>query len=293
MVKSNDVILRVLIGVVTISVVIVTLVGIFYNSGIEPYEFETLHGDTVLIYGRGLYKNETYSLGLQTRAQDAVTLLVCLPLLLISFIKMKNSNLKWQLIFLSAFGYFMYTYMMFMLIAYNKMFLLYILIFASSLYAFIISFSRFYERDTIMKTFNNKIPNKTIGIYLIISGMGLAVRWLADIFNSLANKTVPNALAHYTTPLVYALDLSIVVPAFFVTAVLLIMHKPLGYFMASIMIIKGLVMWISLTAMTIMLVVDGNQLGTVDLLMAPAFAIITAVFLYLIIRQKNFTEGVS
>jgi hypothetical protein len=67
----------------------------------------------------------------------------------------------------------------------------------------------------------------------------LAAMWLKMILESLLTGTVPVALESYTTLVIQALDLGIVVPAAVLSGYLLLKNKKWGYTIASIFMIKA------------------------------------------------------
>ena len=65
--------------------------GIFSGGISSKKEIQAISGQTVKLYAKGLYKNDSVSCGSQAVGQDIVTLVMGLPLLLISvFIYRKN-----------------------------------------------------------------------------------------------------------------------------------------------------------------------------------------------------------
>jgi hypothetical protein len=57
--------------------------GVFSNKGHGKYEFNSLHGETITIYGKGLYQYDSISMASQAIAQDIVTMILGIPLLII------------------------------------------------------------------------------------------------------------------------------------------------------------------------------------------------------------------
>jgi len=50
--------------------------GVFWQGSGNSYDFTTLHGETVEIYGHGLYRHDTLSYAAQAIGQDISTLVV-------------------------------------------------------------------------------------------------------------------------------------------------------------------------------------------------------------------------
>jgi len=68
-------------SIIMLAVVAASL-GIFSSGGPGRYNIETVRGETVTVYGIGLYKHMSQDVAPQGIAQDYITLLVAVPLLL-------------------------------------------------------------------------------------------------------------------------------------------------------------------------------------------------------------------
>jgi len=288
-VKFQKTISFLVFGIVVLAL-IASAAGLFLNDGPGSYEFKSLHGQTVTIYGKGLYRDETLKLGPQARGQDAVTLFLIIPLLIFSFFSARKGSLKGQLLLTGTLGYFMYTYTMYTFISYNPLYLLYIVLMTISLYAFILAIMSFNMKE-LGSAFNNQLPIRFIAGFQIFSAFGLGMRWLSDLISALINDTVPLELDHYTSIAVYSMDLGLVVPTFIVAAVLLIQRKPFGYLLTSLMIIKSVSMWLALTGMTVAASFVGVKMSFAEMAMAPFFGLISIFILVLIL--KNVKEPVG
>ncbi len=53
--------------------------GIFWQGAGESFAFTSLHGETVTIYGHGLYRYDSLSYAAQAIAQDVVTMILGVP----------------------------------------------------------------------------------------------------------------------------------------------------------------------------------------------------------------------
>ncbi len=73
-----------LVPLVAVLSILAAGAGLFWPDGGVPYSFTTVHGQTVQMYGQGLYRYETYFKAPILRGGDVLTLGVCIPLLLVS-----------------------------------------------------------------------------------------------------------------------------------------------------------------------------------------------------------------
>ena len=80
--------------------------GVFSNQGQGKYEFNSLHSKTITIYGKGLYQYDSVSLAAQAIAQDIVTMVLSVPLLIISLHLSRKGLLKGKLLLAGAMDIF-------------------------------------------------------------------------------------------------------------------------------------------------------------------------------------------
>ena len=66
--------LTILIFLIVIFAIAATTMAIFSNDGNGQYEYTSIRGKTVMIYGKGLYKDMSAEVAPQGIAQDYVTL---------------------------------------------------------------------------------------------------------------------------------------------------------------------------------------------------------------------------
>jgi hypothetical protein len=89
-----------------------------------------------------------------------------------------------------------------------------------SLFSFILTIVTI-DINSIKDNFNNKLPIKLSGRFEIFLGFSLFMLWMGKIAPSLINGTVPIGLEHYTTLVIQAMDLGIVVPLSIMSGILL------------------------------------------------------------------------
>jgi len=99
-----------------------TGMGLYYQTPGAPYQYTNHRNETVMINGHGLYFYDTVSTVAQMQANDLITLMVGLPLLIVSAWLAFKGSLRGQLLLTGTLGFFLYTYMsMSMLTAYNAL----------------------------------------------------------------------------------------------------------------------------------------------------------------------------
>lgn len=281
------------IGILVLCIVglslVATLAGILSNHGPGEYEYESIRGQNVTIYGKGYYQHMSSDVAVQGIAQDYVTLLVGIPLLLISFLLATKDTLKGKFLLAGTLGYFTVTYIFFLCMAmFNALFLLWVAIASASFYAFIMTLLSF-RLTNLKQYFSPKLPVKPIGAFLIFNTIMIGFLWLGVVLPPLIDGTIyPPELEHYTTLIVQALDLSILLPASFLSGWLLIKKRPFGYLLAPMYLVFLFILMTALTGKIIGMNLVGADVG-------PAIIIIPLInaiaILCTIITLKNIKEN--
>lgn len=190
------------------------------------------------LFWKGLYKNDTVSVAAQAMGQDLVTLIICIPVLLISAYLISKDSLRGQLIWMGTIFYFLYSYTsMSFLASYNQLFLVYVALFSLSLYTFIYGIMSL-DVKTIKNSFSPGVTIKIAGVFMWAMVAIIAFMWLSMMMESLLSGITPASLENYTTFVIQALDLGVLVPAGIIAGLLLLKGRPWGYALISILIVK-------------------------------------------------------
>lgn len=196
--------------------------------------FATVYG----LFGTDLYIHDSISIVAQMMGQDLITLIVVVPLLLGSLYLISKNSLRGQLIWMGSLFYFIYSYAsMSFLASYNQLFLVYVAIFSLALYTFLWQLVTLDVKN-VKNNFTDGSINNVCAAFLIIMGIMLAFMWLKMILESIITGNAPISLENYTTLVIQALDLGIIIPAAILTGYLLINKNAWGYALASIFLIK-------------------------------------------------------
>ncbi|PLR84849.1 hypothetical protein [Bacillus sp. V33-4] len=280
------------ISILTLLLLVLSLVastyGIFSSAGSGPHQFTTLSGETIQLYGKGIYKNDSVSGAEQEIAQDIVTLGLGIPLLMIALCLSRRESIRGRFLLAGTLGFFLYTYASYsFLTTYNSFFLLYVILMSASFFAFILTIMSF-DMKKMAGNFKPRMPVKFIGSFLIFIGVAILIMWLGRIIPALMNNTVPYGLDHYTTLVIQALDLGLIVPGGILSGVLVLKRKPFGFLLAAIFIVKGFTMLTAITAMSIRMIIAGVQSSFAEIAVFTVFNIVIIFCLYLV--MKNIQE---
>ncbi len=278
-----------LVLMIIIFVIVASVSGIFFNQGPGKYEFRSLHGENVEIYGKGLYRYDSVSGASQVIAQDIVTLFLGVPVLIFALYLARKGSLKGRLLLIGILGYFLYTYASYsFLVMYNPLFLVYVFLMGASFFGFTLTMMSWDGVD-LSKYFSPKLPVNFIGGFLMFLAVMIGHMWLGRIIPSLAKGSVPIGLEHYTTLVIQGLDLGFVIPAAFLSGLLLIQRKPFGYLLAPVIMIKGVALLTAIIAMIIGMVKAGVKVSMVEMALFPVFDLIAISCL--ILMMKNIKES--
>lgn len=259
-VNNTQVVLSILITILSLCAVGASMV--WPKGEDQPYEVVTLHGDTALIQGSGLYRYDTVTLASQVIAQDHVTLFIGVPLLMLATILARRGSLRGRLLLAGTLAYFLYTYTSYAFgLAYNALFLVYVALFALVLFAFVLALMAL-DIPTLPESFSPRLPRRLIALFLFTLGAFLLTAWLERIVSAALANQSPYGLETNTTLVIQVLDLGLIVPVSLLGGILLWQRRPWGYLLSSIILIDGLTYFLALLAMIIGETLAGVQMST-------------------------------
>jgi hypothetical protein len=232
------------------------LAGLFWQSPGQPVAFTSHRGEAVMLSGHGLYRYDTVSSAAQEQANDLIGLVVGLPLLAVSGWLAGRGSLRGRLLLAGTLGFYLYTYMqMSVNTSYNPLFLVYVALFALSLYAVILTMMSF-DLKSLPGCFSERLPRRGIAALLFLAGAFLLLAWLGRILPPLFNGTIP-ALENGVSLVIQAMDLALIMPLCFLAGVLLLRRSVWGYLLASVAVMKMLTMGTAVSTMGINMALNG------------------------------------
>lgn len=277
------------ISILVLCIVILSLVscltGLFSKGGTGEYEYQTITNEMVKIYGSGIYKNDSVDVVAQGKASDLITLVMGIPLLLISLCFTRKGSFRGKLILTGTLGYFLYTFMSYAFLwMYNSFFIVYVALMSLSLFAFILSMMSF-DVGTITSNFKDKLPVKLLGGYQIFLAFAVGMLWLGKIAPSIFNGAVPVGLGHYTTLVIQGMDLGIIIPGTILSGILLIKRNPYGYLLSSVLIIKFITMITCICAMMINQALNNVEVGIAPIAIFSTIDLFTIICLFILLKN--------
>ncbi len=252
--------LMVLSGLVLVAAVAAAAVGLFWTAGPGPFSFATLHGQSVEMYGRGLYRFDTAFKAPILRGTDAVLLFLGAPLLVVALWLYRRGSLRGGLLLAGVLLCFLYNGASLILgAAYNALYLDYLVYFSASLYAFVLALTAI-DLPALQSRILPHMPQLALAVFIMIAGLSPCV-WLISVISAVLNgQPAPDNLAGYTTDVTTAIDVGLITPACFLAGVLLLRRRPMGYVLTAVLLTLLTLIGVVVVGQTLVQLADGVRL---------------------------------
>jgi len=288
--KNRDLITALTICIVLLSAVAAGM-GIWSDGGDGPYEYMSIRGEQVMIYGKGVYRHMSAEVAPQGIAQDYVTLFAGVPLLIIALFYARRGSIRGRLFLAGVLGYFLVTYLFYLVMGmYNYLFLVYVALLGLSFFSFLLTICSFRDVD-LPAAFTLSTPVRFAGGFLVFNAICIALLWLSIVVPPLLDGSIiPVEVAHYTTLIVQGLDLGLLLPAAALSGMLLRKKRAAGY-------LYGPVYFVFLVLLMAALVAKIAAMGAIGYNIVPAVFIIPFFLLMSIVCTvllfRNIKESPS
>ena len=234
--------LRLLIFTIAAAAALAAATGILSRGGDGPSEHVSVRGETVLLHGTGLYRHMSAEVAPQGIAQDVVTLVVAIPLLLVALWWSERGSDRWaaggsgrqtesdpgrgagrgsgrqtesgpvrgagrgslrgRLLLAGTLGYFLVTYLFYLVMGTYNAMFL--------VYALLLATSFFafagvllgFDLATLPGRFAAGAPARGAGIFLIANAAAIGLLWLGIVVPPLLDGTVIPVQVEHYTTLV-------------------------------------------------------------------------------------------
>ncbi len=184
---------------------------------------------------------------------DLATLFIAVPLMLYSMRLVLKKSTKGHLIWMGTIGYMVYNYLFYLYgTVFNKFFLLYVVLLVASIYALIFALLG-TDVNSIAEKFGNKVKRRLVGGYMVFFGTLLGGIWIAFSLNYVVSGKLPQSLIDQgtNTNVVFATDLSVLIPAILISAIYLFKNKAIGYILSTVVLVKASTYGIALIIMSL------------------------------------------
>ena len=265
-------------GIIAALVILAAVIGISSINMRHEFDFTTVYGDTVKMYGGGIYGMHTVEQVYQVIPHDMVNLFLAVPALLISFLFARKGILKARLLFMAVTLYLMFTYGIYTFYAmFNRLYLCYVAILGLAFYTFMLTLKG-TDAAKVKALFKDRYPNKLAGGFLIAASSFMTLTWLGRILPSALSGTIPALdLAQSTTMVPQAIDLAFILPLAFVTGIRLCRGKPEAYILGTVLPAFLVFMMTAVFSKGLMLQITGTADGIGTMINMGTFAAVSLV----------------
>ena len=142
---------------------------------------------------------------------------------------------------MGALDYMLYNYAFYLFgTAFNAFFLIYVALLGLSILALIFGLVNL-DVNRISQQFRERTPVKWIGGYFLFVAFGLSMIYVMQSISFIFTEQLPPIIqiSGHPTSIVFALDLTLLVPWLVLGALWLMRRQPWGYVIAGILSVKG------------------------------------------------------
>jgi hypothetical protein len=175
------------------------------------------------------------------RGGDLVTLLVAMPVLAASIVFARRGSARATAVWIGMLGYCVYDFAFYAYQpVFNDVFLPHLAILALSIQALALALAG-VDRTTVGEALRNDRVARWVGALLVAVGAGQGALWIALIVRNAVTGELLADLPADGQHLVFALDLTLMMPALVVAGVLLFRRRAVGYLLATAASVLGAV----------------------------------------------------
>jgi len=264
--------------VVVVLAAVAAGVGLFAGGGVGTSSVTSVRGQPTELYGVGLYRFDSVLVGVGNRGTDAVTLLLEVPALALALLSYRRRSLRGAVAVIGVLGWMLYYYAsMVLYTAFNRLFPVYLVIFAASLFALPLAIGSI-DREQFARTFPSRPSRAALVAYLGGLAAVLTAAWAPAMLAAAVTGELPARLGAYSTEVTWALDLGVVVPAVAATALLLHRRATLGPLAATAMLALNVALGLALVGQGVAQLLADVPLSTGEKVGAMAsFAVLTLI----------------
>lgn len=262
------------------------------RSGMDQtsFTFTTARGDTLEFQGAGVYRYNPRWFAAEGIGWDVATLVVGIPTLVVAAFLFVRGSVRGGIVLAGMLAYVAYQYLMYVTgWAYNNLFLLYVALYSLSVVGVVLAVQEI-GIDALARCVSGRAPRRGLAGMMFFTSALLLMMWLGKIVPALMRGEAPEMLNGAHTLIAQALDLGILVPFGIAAGVLLLKRNAWGYVLASVGIVKLLMMGLAIVAMVVVRSVTENQWAWGEIGMFGVISVVAAGLLVALLRSVKVKE---
>lgn len=226
-----------------------------------------------------VYAKETRLWAVQGAGQDAVNLVVVVPLLLACAWLARRGSTRAALVWYGLLAYLIYSYVLYAFcVHFNELFLVYVGALGSSAYALAGAAAAGRTSDWA-EHFASAHGERALSALFMATAVLFGALWLSEIVPAIASRTTPRSVIDaglFVNP-VHVLDLAFVLPAMAAASVLLWKRRPVGLVVSVPLAAFMTTMGLAIVGMAVAMSVSG--VGSAAAAVPMAVLVVAAVWL--------------
>lgn len=266
--------------VTIILLAVVSLAGVLSINFSSAYEFTNQYQQKVELYGYGIYEHDSYFQATISVGTDLCIFFVFVPMfvkVLWDYMRKKTVLCELKLTAMYAVSLY-YAASIGLGLSYNRLFLLYLLLFSCSLFGTFLHVKHMKFERAVAVT-------KGLKIFLILVGIALFVAWLPDVIPTAVKGTAHPMIGVYTTFVTYVFDMGIISPLCFMSLYFLKKKDGLGTVMLAAILRAGIIIGIMMIFQTVCQTLGGCDLPLAAVLTKSASFAVLGGFAYYFERK--------
>lgn len=272
---------------------IVTICGICSFNAACSYEAVNQYGETIRIWGAGIYAHDSYFKAPIFIGSDFTILICVLPLVIVTFFRIKKvSAIEYDIRMFGILSLLLYySASQCFGVTYNSLHLVYIMLFGILFFSAIRILMKLHTTSIQKQKVCSFHFTKGMKIFLLVAGVALVVAWLPDIITSIISGTSLELIEVYTTEITYVLDMGIISPLMLITYYLTKRGYFIGYALLRMIFQICMVVGIMLPIQTFFQLAAGISIPVPALITKVLIFTLLAVFAaFFDYRLKHGTE---
>ena len=211
------------------------------------------------VAARSVYALEKPLWAAQGVGQDFANLGVVLPTLIVATQLAQKGSARALLVWAGVLLYLVYSYLLYaFFVHFGPLFPVYVAILGLAFYLFCASLLG-VDLERAARSFADRTPIRLAAGLLIACGAAFFALWGSEVLRALLDGTPPAGVVESGLPVnpVHVLDLALLLPGLVLTGILLLRGRPLGYFLAPVLLVTLVMLGCAVLAMAVVMILRG------------------------------------